>query len=202
MLKFFISAILLLSLFVANIQAQSLSIGPVVGANFSTVSNVPENKTITGLAIGGFLNYSVNEHVGINAKVLFSQLGTALENSEFTNRLNYIQIPLTGVYFFGSAGDRFRPKVFAGPYLGFLMSAKDNNGNELLNTDGSDFFKKIDFGGIIGVGFNYLLKSRTWLNVDAGYSGSFASISEFGTADYKNTNIGISVGVSFPIGTE
>lgn len=183
-----------------SLKAQTLSFGPIAGLNVSSITNVPNAQATTGLAIGGLMNYSVNENVGLGARVLFSQLGTAFESSEATHRLNYIQIPLTGVYYFGNSGDKLRPKVFAGPYVGFLLSAEDNNGNNLIGPNGDDFFKQIDFGGLLGLGFNYLLKSRTWLNVEAAYAGSFANISEFGLGNYKNTSLGFNVGVSFPVG--
>ena len=125
MLRSIFLVFLIAMIHISDTTAQTLSIGPMVGANISTISDVPNAKSITGLDIGLFGNYSINEHIGLGAKLLFSQLGTALENSTSSVRLNYIQVPLTGVYYFGSTGNTFRPKIFAGLYFAALVSSKD-----------------------------------------------------------------------------
>jgi len=176
-----------------SVNAQSLSIGPMIGANSSSISETTEGERLTGLSAGIFANYSVNEKIGLNVKALFSQMGIALTNSEESLRLNYIQIPLTGVYFFGQTGDKFRPKVFLGPYVGFLMGAKDND------IDVKNRYKSLDFGAQLGLGFNYSLKESLWLNVDAGYTAGLANVSDL-RPDGKNNAISLNVGLSFPIG--
>jgi len=177
--------------------AQTLSVGPVLGGNFTKISGITNAKSLSGLNIGAFANYSINEHIGMGFKLTFSQKGTAVENSTGTVRLNYLQLPITGVYYFGSIGNSFRPKIFAGPYAGALISAKDNDGNDIVGV-----YKKADIGGLIGLGFNYSLKSRTWLNIDASYSGSLTNIAEAANTTYKNTGLSISAGLSFPISAE
>jgi outer membrane protein W len=199
MLRVYLILSTLLLLNFHEIKAQTFSIGPVAGLNMSKISNIPNAKLLPGLAIGAFVNYSVHENFGLSSKLLFSQLGTAIENSERTYSLNYIQVPISGVYYFGSTGDRIRPKVFAGPYLGYLISAKDNNGNKIITPQGEDSYNKLDFGGHIGLGFNYLLKSRTWLNLDAAYSGSLIDFSNDSSTVAKNTTLGVNLGISFPL---
>ena len=184
------------------ISAQTLSIGPIVGANFMTISNTPSSKKLVGLSIGAFANYSINEHLGTNLKLLFSQMGTATDNSAVSVRLNYIHIPLSVVYFFGNAGNKIRPKLFIGPYASFLLNASDKNGNNIVFPNGNDVYLKTDFGGILGGGFNYLIKSRTWLNIDANYSTSFSSIVDATNSDNKNKGFQFNVGISFPIGSK
>lgn len=184
---------------ISNGNAQTLSIGPVVGVNFSTISELPNAKSRIGISGGAFANYSIDEHFGLNAKLLFSQLGTKIENSNLSSRLNYFQIPVAGVYFLGESGNSFRPKIFAGPYLGFLINSKDNNGNDIVIANGDDYYNKADIGGQIGIGFNYRIKSRTWLNVEAAYAGSFTKISDATTIEYKNRALSLNVGVSYPI---
>lgn len=187
----------ILSIVCLTINAQSLSIGPMIGANSSSIS-VPtpddNSKRLTGLSAGIFANYSINEKIGLNVKALFSQMGISNSELDQSLRLNYIQIPLSGVYFFGQTGDKFRPKVYLGPYVGFLMSAKVDD------VDVKNYYKSIDFGGQVGLGFNYSLKSRTWLNVDAGYAAGFSNIIDTSNGDGKNNAISVNVGLSFPIG--
>lgn len=181
--------------------AQTTSIGPIIGVNSSTVINLPNNAYKAGLTVGGFLNHSVDEHFGINGKLLFSQLGTGFDNSSLVHRLNYIQLPVSGVYYFGDAGNRFRPKVFLGLYVGSLLNATYDNGDD-IKVNGADGYKKFDFGGQVGLGFNYRLKSRTWLNVDAGYNAGFVELSDNLGSDLKNRAFNLNVGVSFPVSAD
>jgi hypothetical protein len=184
---------------ISAINAQTLSIGPVVGINASkfSSSNISENKI--GLSFGAFANYSVNEHIGLSAKLLFSERGSNYTSSNATTRLNYIQMPISLIYYFGEIGQKLRPKIYAGPYFGTLLSAKDQNKNDIVDSNGYDVFKKLDIGGQIGLGLNYSLKSRTWLNLDLGYGQSFTDISESDATIEHNKAFLISVGISFPI---
>ncbi len=180
--------------------AQTLSIGPAGGANFTTISDIPTSKTLVGVSLGAFANYSINEHLGINGKVMFDQMGTGFENTDAIVRLNYLRVPVSVVYFFGNIGNKIRPKLFAGPYASFLINAKDTNGNDIVLPNGNDVYRSTDFGGLIGAGFNYTLAERTWLNIDASYSSSFYSVVDQTNTTNKNTGFQITAGVSFPIG--
>ncbi len=142
--------------------AQTLSIGPVAGANFMTISNTLQPKKLVGLSLGAFANYSINENLGTNVKLIFSQMGTGTDNSDYTVRLNYIQVPLSVVYYFGNNGNKIRPKLFAGPYGAFLLSASDKNGKNIVLPNGDDVYLKTDLGGILGAGFNYIIRPLTW----------------------------------------
>ncbi len=184
------------------ISAQTLSIGPMVGLNVSTLTAAPNTKSLLGVSIGGFANYSVNEHVGIGAKVMYSQLGSAYTFNEDINRLHYLQIPLTLIYFFGDAGNQFRPKIFAGPYVGALLRANHKSGDEVLGTNGQPYYNKTDIGGLVGAGFNYRIQSRTWLNVDAGFGKSFTDVTKTNDNVYHNLAFSLNVGISFPVGND
>lgn len=183
-------------------SAQRISLGPIVGANFSDISDVPNSKVKTGLNAGLFLNYSVNENLGLGIKALYSELGTASDNGTGETNLNYVQIPLSGIYYFGERGNTIRPKVFVGPYVGFLLSAQDQNGNDIKSPSGQDFYMNTDIGGQVGLGFNYTLANQSWINFDAGYSASLVNITDHSDRNYKNSAFFASVGYSFPISGE
>lgn len=193
MIKVILTTILL-SVAYISINAQTLSIGPVIGANFSTVSESENGERLMGLSAGAFANYSINEKLGLNLKVLFSQMGVASSVSDNKVRLNYLQIPLSGVYFFGESGDKFRPKVFLGPYVGFLLGAKNGD------LDIKESLRSVDIGGQIGLGFNYSLKERTWLNIDLGYAAGFTTVDAADDAVGNNNALFVNVGLSFPVG--
>jgi outer membrane protein W len=187
---------LLVALLLTNatlISAQTLSIGPMIGGNVSTFTSISNNKGLIGLSLGGFANYSVNDHFGLGLKVMYAQLGTAFDANPEHLRLHYVQVPITAVYYFGETGNQFRPKVFAGIYLAPLIKATNKNGDELLGTDGKSAYNNFDFGGLIGAGFNYRIQSRTWLNVDAGLTKGLTDVIK-NTLNYQNIAFGINVG--------
>jgi Outer membrane protein beta-barrel domain len=185
---------------ICSMISQTLSIGPVAGINISKFTANTASKNLVGMSIGALANYSINEHGGISAKLLFSQLGSKYTNTNGTTRLNYLQMPISLVYYFGDAGTKFRPKIYAGPYFGTLLSAKDENKNDIHDASGLNPYKKHDIGGQFGLGFNYLLKSRTWLNLDLGYGGSFTDISKSDNEKEHNSAITFKLGISFPVG--
>ncbi len=181
------------------VSAQTLSIGPMIGVNASTIVADPTTQYLPGLSIGGFANYSINPHWGLSAKLLYSQLGDKSKTIDNHTRLHYIQLPVMGVYYFGNTGQRFRPKVYAGLYAGALLQANNGNGDIVVQPDGSKAYNNIDFGGLAGLGFNYRIKPRTWLNVDAGFNRGFTDITKTSNTNYNNLAFSLNVGVSFPI---
>lgn len=193
MIKVILTTVLL-SVAYLSIHAQTLSIGPIIGVNSSSISEAENGERLMGLSAGIFANYSINENLGLNVKALFSQMGLSSSVSDESVRLNYLQIPLTGVYFFGETGDKFRPKVFLGPYVGLLLGAKNGD------IDIKESFKSVDFGAQVGLGFNYSLKERTWLNVDLGYTAGLTNVFELDILEGKNNALSLNVGLSFPIG--
>ncbi|MEA5401377.1 porin family protein [Arcicella sp. DC2W] len=194
----FIVAILL----VASLsKAQNLSFGPSAGVNFSNLSSNSNTSTKTGLATGVFLNYSSKEWFGVGVQVLYSELGAKLKNTDNSINLNYIQVPVLFTYYFngGNKVGSFRPKLFAGPHVDFLLNAKDKDGNN-LNPNGQ-FYSSSDLGVTFGGGFNYALAEKIWLNVDARYGLGLTDATKSTTSNSMNRNLGINVGVSFPIGS-
>ncbi|MCP9768674.1 PorT family protein [Lacihabitans sp. LS3-19] len=200
MLKRTLLSICLLSFFGFQSIAQTLSVGPMVGINISSIQNSVVTKAIAGMSIGGFANYSINEHFGVGAKLLYSQLGANYTDNSDLIRLHYIQLPLSAIYFFGNNGDKIRPKLYAGPYFGGLLKAKNKIGDDILGSDKKSAYTPIDFGAQGGAGLNILVKSRTWLNLDAGLGGSLNDIFKASKLNYHNINFSLNVGLSFPVG--
>ncbi len=93
---------------ISIISAQTLSIGPVVGINISKFTENSNSKNLVGMSVGALANYSVNENLGLSAKLLFSQLGSKYTINNATSRLNYLQMPISLVYYFGNTGEKFR----------------------------------------------------------------------------------------------
>ncbi len=56
--------IAVICLFAYTTQAQKVTIGPKLGVNFSTLTDVEEVESRVGLQAGGFLVYSIVEQSG------------------------------------------------------------------------------------------------------------------------------------------
>jgi outer membrane protein W len=150
------------------------SIGPRGGVNFATVTNVDNVESITGAVLGLTTTYSLNENSGITFDALYSVEGFQAPLNEY--RMRYLQIPIYYDFFFGELGNRFRPKIYVGVAPEFYLSGTVN---ELNNND--DYFNKFMVGATGGLGFNYRVGSRIWLNTDLR---SFIGLSDVRAKDF------------------
>lgn len=147
------------------------SIGPSVGYGWTTVGNIDKSKFKAAANFGLASVYSAAEHFGIGVDVKYSIEGAKWDaGNGNTNELDlhYVRIPIKAIFFLKDYGSRGRPKLFVGPSLGFLSSAKLNTTNG--SSDIKSEFDSFDLGIHVGGGFNYRLVNRTWLNVDLAYT--------------------------------
>jgi outer membrane protein W len=214
----FMTAILSGSCFI--LKGQTLTVGPKAGINISSLSNINDIKSRVSFTAGGFLVYSFIENFGVGVDALYSKEGGKFESKFGTGEdmitimnklsLNYLRFNVPLIYFFRDKEDSFRPKIFAGPSLAFLMSAKEKKeiisapDNSTIEVDPSsivtDNYKGTDFGALVGAGFNYKLAEATWLNFDAAYHIGATDIPK--DADQsedaiKNHGFAITAGVGF-----
>jgi outer membrane protein W len=182
-----------------SMQAQSedrWSIGPRGGVNFANVTNVDESESITGVVLGLTSTYSFNQNTGLTMEALYSVEGYQAPFTEV--HLRYLQIPLYFDYFFGDLGERFRPKVYVGVSPGFYLSGTVN---DLDNND--DFYNKFLVAFTGGLGFNYRVGTRIWLNTDLR---SFIGMSDIRDADISEgeaiypRNVQLSLGLCYGFG--
>jgi outer membrane protein W len=193
--------------------AQNVSIGPVVGVSHAWITGVENTTFKPSVNIGGTLVYSFVPHWGIGGDIrasFFEGVRVKAEsgNTKQVTNVNatYLRIPLKAYYFFGQYGDRVRPKVYLGPEVGFFLGGiltkkkTISNTETEVKTDSKDALKSFDFGFVAGGGINYRLQKNVWLNVDLVYNNGLIDITE--SNDYNaNRNLGISAGVTFPLGT-
>ncbi len=135
------------------------SLGPRGGVNFSNVTNVDNSESITGVVLGLSTTFSLNENTGLTLDALYSVEGYQAPFNEY--RLRYLEVPLYFDYFFGQLGQRFRPKVYVGMAPAFYLSGTVN---EL--DDNPDYFNHVLVSATGGLGFNYRIANRIWLNTD------------------------------------
>jgi hypothetical protein len=70
---------------------------------------------------------------------------------------------------------------------------------KISNENGGPDFAKLDFGGVLGLGFNYRIQTKTWLNADLSYNQGFTDINNLASITNKNRFVNLNIGLSFPI---
>lgn len=203
MKKYSLLFLLFASIIGSNAQAQdNLSWGPMGGLSVATFRGGGAGNTTwkTGGTAGLFINYSVNERFGVGGQLLYTQLGAKNRLADSQIRLNYLQIPILATFYLNDRGNAFRPKLFAGPYVGFLLAARDQNGANL--NENNQAWTKADAGLHLGGGFNYRIQDRVWLNFDVRYGLGLVDVAKpiYGSGDVYHSNWGVNLGVSFPLG--
>ena len=192
-----------------SLTAQHISIGPTVGIGHSWLnSNVTtggKNLFFPTYNAGVKLVYSIESNWGVSADVKFSGEGGSRgvdDNNKTVDRLNFLRIPIQGIYFFGKYGDKVRPKVSFGPSFGFLVGGKEtfySNGKMVQEFPNKNNFNKLDIGLSAAVGANIRICKSTWLNTDLTYYHGLTDISK-AASNLKQRGIGINVGLLFPLG--
>ncbi|RDB05158.1 porin family protein [Runella aurantiaca] len=182
------------------IAQKNVSFGPIVGVNFSKLTgNQLYSDWKTGSTAGIFINYSGESRFGVNGQLLYSRMGGESPNGASKGHLDYLQIPIMGTYYLNGRGNKFRPKVMLGPYIGFLLKAVNEN-DVSINPEGATRpYKGVDGGAAMGAGFNYAIGRMVWLNADVRYNLGLTQVMNT-VSDVHNRSWGINVGLSFPLG--
>lgn len=184
------AALLLLALpLLSHAQLKNrFSIGPRLGVNLANV-DAESASGITGFTAGLTSTYSLNERSGVGVDLLYSAEG--FEEADMTTDLSYVKIPISYTIFLGKLGEPFRPKLYLGVAPGFLLNAETND------RDVSNLYTDTTLDGVGGLGFNYRLISRVWLNADLRYFLGLDDLHE--TRSLRNQTWQISLGVAYGI---
>ena len=216
-MKTFIVIVITTFISTTSLYSQNLSVGPMKGFGHSIVS-VTDNsigglnkKFFPAFTIGGKFVYSFVPNWGISGGVNFSREGGNLKGTlggsneyEYTYRADYIRVPIQGIYFFGKLGDRVRPKIAAGPSIGFLISGNSTfqtNEGPKSETSTTDIFEPVDFGITGSAGLNVRIVKDIWINSDLSYYHGLSDINSTDAGNFKNRNLQMNMGITFPLGT-
>lgn len=195
---------------VTDLSAQNLSFGPIAGVGHSWTSierGTLDRRFHPYYNLGGKMVYSFVTNWGVSADVIFSGEGHTIgndNNNKTVFRANYLRVPIQGIYFFGKYGDKVRPKISIGPSLGFLVGGKlrgISNGNEESEMKATSYLKTLDFGVNVAAGGNVRIAPATWLNLELAYYHGVTDIVENNLVKGKNRNLGVNVGITFPLAT-
>jgi hypothetical protein len=193
-------------------SSQSNSLGINAGFGHSWIKNHQDVQFNPAGNFGLAFVHSTKSNFGFGADLKFSLEGGQEEymvgttKFEHTSDLNYIRVPLKAIYFFGKYGQRVRPKIYAGPSLGFLVGAHEErknltSGAIIEDRKADDDYHNFDIGLQGGVGINYRLVKNTWFTADLNYYNGFKGIRQTTASPrYVNNNIGLNFGVNWGIG--
>lgn len=142
---------LCLLLFVAfQASAQNFHFIPKIGLNFANMTNM-EGSMKPGLNIGVAGEVMLTNHFAIEPGVYYSMQGTKVDEANLKVKNDYLNIP---VLLKGYVYEGFN--LFAGPQLGFKVSSKakiSSSGTSVTTDAISDAFKSVDFGIVVGAGY-------------------------------------------------
>ena len=130
--------------------ATNIKFGIKAGASSSNVKwtdDEGDETSVTEPTFGAFVIFELSPTLAIQPEVNYLVTGEKWEITEGTNVENftYIHIPILLRARLMKEG-KFVPVVFAGPAVGFLLSAKDGG------DDVKEYFKSTDFGVDLGLG--------------------------------------------------
>lgn len=160
-------------------NAQYKDFGLKGGLNVSDLSN-SEASALVGFHIGGFAEFMIMEKFALQPELLFSTQGAKYDSG--TLNLIYVNLPVMGKY---SVTENF--SIEAGPQIGFLISAKDDD------SDVIDSFNTIDFCLNLGIGYTLNEKMMLQLRYNLGLSEIEESLPS-GIDGTKNAVIQLSFG--------
>ena len=160
------------------------------GSSYSPLPANTSNDVRGGLGGGGFFRYRFSDRFSIQPELLLMMKGLELKSNsggvrtEEEIRMNYLEIPVLFRWTPGKESSRFR--LFAGPFLSFLLSAKDElevQGGIFgpvaikIETDVKDQTRDIDWGMAMGAGLDF----ASGLLLEARYSHGFTDASKSST---------------------
>lgn len=184
-MKFNIKTLTILMAFVMASITSYAQFGLRGGVNFAKVNSNDESielKNNLGLQFGFVYRADLSDNIAFRPGVIYTQKGSKTEIAGVSRktRTNYVEIPMDFQFRFGDVDDN-RLGLYAGPYVGFLLSATTENVNV------KDNYKSTEFGFNAGITYDIYMVTLG-LNYGAGLS-NVADDETLEDVDIKNQNI-------------
>ncbi len=126
--------VLLIFVAFTSISLAQMQIGPKAGLNIATIGGDDADQILdgqsldskTGFAAGLFFMYQFSNMFAIQPEAYYTTKGATYSESgaDLTISLDYIEVPFLFKLLIPIEGSKFRPSIFAGPAIGFNMTAK------------------------------------------------------------------------------
>lgn len=177
------------------------TLGPVAGFGHSWISDAAGfNQTFKpSWHLGAYLLYAKHQNWAFGGVLTASHEGFTSElalpfvgNITTTYNPVYVRAIPRVHYFFGKYTNNVRPKLYAGPSIGFKVV--EDYTSEPTSPTPPEAFDSFDLGANVGAGVNIKVASSTWLNLDADYYHGFLGVTP---GDNQNRYLRANVGVLF-----
>ena len=184
---------------IASWSAHDVMLGVKAGVNVAnfTGDDVFHNSSHTGAVAGVFARYGLSRSWSLQPEALFTMRGAefAVDDIRTEQHINYFEVPVLARFGWGH-GASFRPSLFAGPSVAFLLKNEIVDGAE-INLKGQTGTRDVEAGAILGAGLEYALGAGD-LMLDARYEMGLVSWSE--DLDVRNSTLSFMLGYGIPLG--
>ena len=182
---------MILLMFCINLKGQEAEIGIKGGGVFSNISKVDNTKQKLGFVLGLYIEaYIPASSISIQPEFLYARYGAANSEQDAKVVLDYIQVPVLAKYNLGLLGEKVKPSIYLGPYVGFISKAEQEVNSE--KTDLEPVVKDAEIGFLLGTGIK--LNS---MGLDLRYTQGLSSI-YIGGFDGGEKSSGIILTASLP----
>ncbi|MCX2741101.1 porin family protein [Pontibacter anaerobius] len=209
--KFLLTLLFVVALGFTSV-AQSISIGPRVGATFAKVALSEEEDGISnddiksnpGMQFGAVANFMINDMFSVQPELLYVQKGFKIgdDDMHIKGRPNYLEVPVLAKVSFGT--EQLHGFATGGPSIGYWASGEnsmkmgDSEASESYEFDDTD--NRLELGASFGIGAAYKM-GQGELNLDVRYGLGFTSLyeAEDGEAKTRNRVFGVSLAYLFSL---
>lgn len=151
--------------------------------------NLNNNDPISSVSFGLSGDYFFSDRWSLRSGLLFQTMGTQFFGYE--EKLNYLTLPVNANWHFGSTR---KWNLNFGPSIGFLMSAKNNSGENLKSLVNST-----QIGLSYGIGYKIEVNEKFSILIDFQGMSGLSEIDKEGVFNIKNAASTFNVGGVFKL---
>lgn len=195
------------AIFTTGAFAQGIEWGAKAGVNIANISKTHKdndaNDMRIGFQAGVFGECVINNYFGVQAELLYSQMGaksevTALNvKTKTTAKYDYLVLPV-----FAKLYVTEDLTVNVGPQFGYMISGKvttETGGHKTTNNvaKNDDDLKKFDVSALLGLNYTINSKFDVYARYNLGLTGTYEKAKGDGQKAPKNNVISVGVGYRF-----
>uniref|UniRef100_UPI00404B5616 porin family protein n=1 Tax=Flavobacterium sp. TaxID=239 RepID=UPI00404B5616 len=108
----------------------------------------------------------------------------SVPRNKFQTRFEYINIPITLKYLLN-----FEKKLYinGGGYVSYLLDVKNIDNGRESDIDFNNQFKKIDYGLVLGIGYNFISNPTSFFSIEVRDSYGLTKIGESDSFGFEST---------------
>lgn len=203
-MKYLICFGLLMNSLLCNCQTRekgNIELTPIIGysASYQLDSFLFGSSSVSGIQLGIYGNYFFNNRWSLRSGLLYQKMGTnnvdfSILTNEYSERTNYVTVPLSVNYHFGTERNWY---LNYGLAVGFLTNAEAdyNNGNGFV--DINNLANSTQFGINGGIGYKFKVSPKFLMVVEKSNLIGLTDSTE--QRDGKNFYMSFNIGAVFKI---